>query len=196
MGARLVAQAGGIDYAGWAEVVRAASPIVGALIALIGVIASLRQNGRRDDARMEHDRELKKMELEAAREDRLRDERRLAYAHLIAAASTIKMEEAQMVEGIVKVSESTAETQLVAGSEKVKEGALKLYRQHENTLEMGVSLRIAGKNLDEDTDFQDSRDALRNAMFAFLEAAREDLGIESRTTGPTTSTDSEADPNM
>lgn len=195
----MVAQAGSTDLVAGAEALRAASLIVGALLggllALVGVIFSTWHAGRRDDARMKHDRELKDMELEAAREDRLRDERKLAYAHLVAATSTVPIERILRNEGTRRAAESVTETQLVAGSEKVKRAAHALYRQHEKTVEMGVRLRGAGEDLYEDTDFQNSRDELEVAIFAFLDAAREELGIDLRTTDLSTSTDSEAGPN-
>ncbi len=75
------------------------------------------------------------------------------------------------------------ETQLVAGSEKVKEAALALYEQHEKTVDMGVRLRAAGKDPEEDTEFKDFREVKRTTMFTFLEAAREELGIPLRTSG-------------
>lgn len=193
----MVAQAGSTDLVAGAEALRAASLIVGAflggLLALAGVIFSTWQAGRREDARMKHDRELKDMELEAVREDRLHDERRLAYARLVAATSTVPMERTLRNEGTRRAAESVTETQLVAGSEKVKGAAYALYRQHEKTVEMGVRLRGAGKDLHEDTDFRDSRDELEVAMFAFLDAAREELRIPPSTPlddTPDTSTDS------
>lgn len=193
MDAGVVAQAGTPDLAAWAEVIRAVSPILGAFIALAGVIFSIWHAGRRDDARMKNDRELKDRDLGAVREDRLRDERRLAYAHLVTAAWTIRMEETQLVEGIVRVSESTAETQLVAGSEKVKEAALDLNSQHRDAALLGERLRKASKNPNEDGDFQNSMKALETAMLVFLDAAREELGIARSTPlddTPGTSTDS------
>lgn len=193
----MVAQAGSTDLVAGAEALRAVSLIVGALLggllALVGAIFSSWQAGRRDDGRMKHDRELKDMELEAVREDRLRDERRLAYTRLAAATSTIAMERDLLNNNTMRVAESMSETQLVAGSEKVKEAAFNLYRQHDKTVEMGVRLRGAVKDLDEDTDFRDSRDELEVAMFAFLDAAREELRIPPSTPldgTPGTSTDS------
>lgn len=194
----IIAQAGSTDPAAWAEVIRAASLILaallGGLIGLLSGVVSNRHAGRRDDARMKHDRELKDMELKAAREDRLRDERRLAYARLAAAASTIPMERTLLNESTMRVAESLSETQLVTGSEKVKQAAEALYRQHEKTVEMGLQLRNTGRNLDEDTSFQNSRDAVEITMFAFLDAAREELGIAPSTPlddTPDTSTNSQ-----
>lgn len=181
----MVAQAGSTDLVAGAEALRAGSIIVGALLggllALVSSILSSWQAGRREDARMKHDRELKDMELEAVREDRLRDERRLAYTRLAAATSIIAIKRDLLNNNTMRAAESFSETQLMAGSKKVKEAASNLYSQHENTVEMGVRLRGAGKDLEEDTDFRDSRDELEVAMFAFLDAAREELRIPPST---------------
>ncbi len=102
------------------------------------------------------------------------------------------MERELLNNNILKVSESISETQLVAGSEKVKEAASNLYRQHEETVETGIRLRNNGENLDENTNFQDSMEALEMTMSLFLKAAREELGIDPRITDLTTSTDGPA----
>ncbi len=166
--------------------------LIASLFTLIGVFINLKHSGQRDDARMKQDRELKDLELKAVGENRLRDERKLAYARLAAATSTIAMERDLLNNNTLKVSESMSETQLVAGSEKVKEAASNLYKQHEKTVEIGIQLRSNGQDFDENVDFQASREALEVTMFSFLEAAREELSIDPHTTDLITSTDSEA----
>ena len=181
----MVAQAGSTDPGIVVEIIRAVSPIVAALIVAFisasGVNSSLRHAELSDANRMKHDRELKDMELEAAREDLLRDERKRAYAHLAAATSTIPIERTLLNEVTMRAAESMLETHLVAGSEKVKEAATALYEQHKKTVEVGLRLRSAGKDLDKDTDLRDSMEAKRTAMFVFIDAAREELGIARST---------------
>lgn len=169
------------DPATWAEVIRAASPILGALIALAGVIVSLRHSSRRDDARMKHERELKDKELEAVRDDRLREERKRIYAQLVATTSTIRMEESHRVEDIVRVSEALSEIELVSGSEEVKKAALALHDHHSVAVEMGAQERNAGKDPNQDTGFQNAVVAVKDAMSTFLDAAREELDVRPRT---------------
>ncbi len=129
----MVAQAGGIDYAGWAEVVRAASPIAGALIALIGVIYSIRRNGRSDEARIDHERENKERELEAAKQSRLRDERIASYRKLLAATVHAPTEREHMKQ----ISLAYAEVELVAGSADLAHAAKGIWTRYGRVERLG-----------------------------------------------------------
>lgn len=180
----MVAQAGGTDPAALAEVIRAASPIAGALIALVGVLFSLR-----------HTRKLEKYRMKHELETRIRDERRRAYINFLAAASSASLEESNLSDEIVKTSESMAELQLLSGSEEVMKAAYDLYGLHSDVAEKGSRLRVAGKDPDQDAEYQNVLKAAEEAQGVFLNAARKELGIDLRTTDLTTSTDSEAGPN-
>jgi hypothetical protein len=77
------------DPTTWLDVITALSPILGALLAVGGVLLTLRSNNRRERDRQEHERLLKDAELEAARGARLRDERREAYLAYMAVCDRI-----------------------------------------------------------------------------------------------------------
>ena len=80
------------DPTTWLGVFTAISPLLAALLAISGVIATIyftnsRERGLARD-RQEHERLLKDAELEAAHAARLRDERIAAYRKLLVAAMT------------------------------------------------------------------------------------------------------------
>jgi len=57
------------------------------LLAVGGVLLTLRSNNRREGDRQKHERLLKDAELKAQKESRLRDERIAAYRKLLAATT-------------------------------------------------------------------------------------------------------------
>lgn len=194
----MLAQAANTDPVAAVEIIRAATPVVSALIALSGVLAGLRHSGRRDDARMKQERELKDRELEATRSERLRDERIRAYTHFITATATTRLDQSHYDEEMVRASESVSEVQLLGGSEELQEAAFDLYENYQRVAEKGAELHNAGKDPDQDDDYQNSMAVAEEAKTRFMYAAREELGIPlptPRTGDPATSSDSEAGTN-
>lgn len=173
MGARVVAQAASSDPAAVAEIIRAASPILGALIALIGVIFSLRQNGRREDARMKNERENKEMELEAAHESRLRDERIASYRKLLAATVHAPTERKHSKQ----IALAYAEVELIAGSADMAHAAKGVWTRYGRVQNLGQRL---GRDPSEEKQREWSK-ALTAAMDyrdSFLDLAKKELGID------------------
>jgi len=86
-----VGSGGSADPITWFQVLAVVSPLVGALIAVSGVIGTIIFTNRRESTRQEHERQLardrqeherqlKREELEDQRQSRLRDERIRVYS--------------------------------------------------------------------------------------------------------------------
>jgi hypothetical protein len=86
----------------WLDVFAAITPLLAALLAISGVLATiyftnLRESYRQDQERLlaekrhEEERRLKEAELKAAQAARLRDERIAAYRKLLAATATASL---------------------------------------------------------------------------------------------------------
>jgi hypothetical protein len=155
------------DPTTWLDVITALSPILGALLAVGGVLLTLRSNNRRERDRQEHERLLKDAELEAARVARLRDERIAAYRTLLTALTTAHVER----EGVQALYEAYEEITLLAGSPELERAAARVWTAY------GQTQKEAGKASEA---FSPALDEARIAREAFLKQAREELGIEQR----------------
>lgn len=96
------------------------SPLLAALVAVGGVLATIRYTNRREHDRLEHERAL-----------RLRDERIGAYCRLIAATTTAHTER----EGVEALAAASAEITLLAGSTELEEAAAKVWVRYGKTQE-------------------------------------------------------------
>ena len=67
----------------------AIAAFVGPIIALVGVLGSQIITNRRERTRLEQERELKRLELEAQRHQQLRAERLKAYIELATITATV-----------------------------------------------------------------------------------------------------------
>ena len=67
----------------------AIAAFVGPIVALVGVLGSQLLTNQREDKRRNHERELKKLELEEKRNEQLRVERLDAYIELVQSTYTI-----------------------------------------------------------------------------------------------------------
>jgi hypothetical protein len=165
------------DPATWLDVITALSPLLGALLAIGGVLLTLRSNNRRERDRQKNERLLKEKELEAAREARLRDERIIAYRKFLAATTTAHVER----EGVAALTEAYAEISLLASTDEIDRAAAEVkvaYFQAQD------ASRRAKQDLEAPTE--GSGLPLRRAEVArdrFLLLIQKELGLEGRTAG-------------
>jgi hypothetical protein len=97
----------------WLDVITGLSPILGAVLAIGGVIASIIYANQRERDRQRHERLLKDAELEAQKEARFRDERIAAYRKPLAATTTAHVEQ----EGVDAISAAYAEISMLASTD-------------------------------------------------------------------------------
>jgi hypothetical protein len=153
------------DPTTWLDVITGLSPLLGALLAVVGVVATIIFTNRRERDRQEHERLLKGAELEAARVARLRDERIAAYRKLLTASTTAHVER----EGVQALYEAYEEITLLAGSPELERAAARVWTAY------GQTQKEAGRASEA---FSPALDEARIAREAFLKQAREELGIE------------------
>lgn len=165
------------DPGTWSEVVLVASPILGtvlgAAIAFLAAYVSLKHARRQNDARMNHESQLKTKELEAAREARLRGERIAAYRKLLAATVQTPVTS----EEVARLSEAYAEIELLVGSPQIEHAATGVWTKYGKVRDKAKELQ------DEPTskkrrEFTRALNDARQRREAFLELARRELGIE------------------
>lgn len=138
------------------------SPLLAALVAVGGVIATIRYTNQRERDRLEHERVL-----------RLRDERIGAYRRLLAATTTAHTER----EAVEALAAASAEISLLAGSPELEKAAAKVW------LSYGTAQRTAYETKKDPSttsagDFAKALDKARIARKEFLELARKELGVD------------------
>lgn len=151
-----------------------ASPLPSALVAVLGVIATIRYTNRRERDRQEHERQMKDKKLVAERLARLREERIGAYRRLLAATTTAHTER----EAVEDLAAAQAEISLLAGTPELARAASAVW------LRYGATQDVARK-MDEDPantstgDFAKALDGARESKEEFLELARRELGVDT-----------------
>jgi hypothetical protein len=155
------------------------SPLLAALVAVGGVVATIKYTNQRERDRQEHERELKGKELAAERQSRLRDERIAAYRRLLAATTTAHTER----EAVEELAEAQAEISLLAGSPELAHVAEKVWVRY------GETQRTADKSKKDPTktppgDFAQALNKARLAREEFLGLARKELGVDPDQEGP------------
>jgi hypothetical protein len=117
------------DPTTWLDVFTAISPLLAALLAISGVLATIFFTSRRERGlardRQEHERLLKEAELEAAQAARLRDERIAAYRKLLVATTTSPVDITR--EEVFTILEACQEISLLYDSDKLNEAASKVW---------------------------------------------------------------------
>ena len=154
------------DPTTWLDVLAVFSPLLGALIAVGGVIATIIVHKRQEKDRQEHERMLKNAELEAAREMRLRDERREAYIAYMAVCDRLHGGD-HSPEARAELRKTVALVELVATSEEVQDSVRVLTNHLIIRIERGET---------ETVSTQDEA-AYRALLEGFRRAIRQDLGI-------------------
>ncbi len=173
----------------WVAVVFGLSSPVVAIVALVAAEI-------RDRRRLQHERDMKEAEIEAGRDDRVRDERIAAYRKFLSATSRARMDR----EGVQALAEDYAEISLLAGSDELDRAAARVW------VDCGQAQKIArrmqeekGEAVDRTSEFAQALTKVGNARDHFLKLAREELGVEGRSAGFTdleesTSSDALSDP--
>ncbi len=166
-------------------------------VAIIGISGTLAAQGMAwlrghfaDKARREHEQkmkqielnhaeQIKKMEQEEARQQRLREARMQAYTALARASSTVDPNEEYR---LTDLAEGFADIELVGGSEQVVRHALNLSDWCGELRKRARNAKQEDRALAEDEDVQEALAYLRHERKNFLEAAREDIGHPPNTT--------------
>ena len=161
----------------WLDVITAVSPLLGALLAVGGVLATIYWTNRRERDRQQHERLLKDAELEAARAARLRDERIAAYGKLLVAVTTAHYDR----EAVDALGAAYAEISLLSSTDEIARAAEAVWITHGRAQQ--VSEREKG---DPNIPSSNYSQALHGAAIArdrFLRLAHEELGIKDLSAG-------------
>ena len=150
-----------------------ASPVVSALIAVGGVLASILFTNKREKDRLEHERKTKQVELEAEHAARFRDERINAYRRLLAATTSAHVDR----EAAAELSEAYAEISLLAGSVELDRAAARVWVMYGKTQKVADKTKKDPESASA-TDFAQALDKARVAKEKFLELARKELRVE------------------
>jgi hypothetical protein len=167
-----VGSGGTADPITWVQVLAVVSPLVGALIAVSGVIGTIIFTNRRERTRQEHERQLardrqeherqlKLEELEDQRQSRLRDERRQVYSEFVASWHSYE----------------DARTRRPRDQEEFVKANLAFQRSF-NALSLIApnEVRAAADGIRQE-EVRGRRQEVSGAPGRFWEAARKDLGI-------------------
>jgi hypothetical protein len=168
------------DPTTWLDVITGLSPILGALLAIGGVLLTLRSNNRRERDRQKNERLLKDAELEAQKQARLRDERIIAYRKFLAATTTAHVER----EGVEAMAAAYAEVSLLASTDEIARVAYGVWVSYDRAQRIFAKTRRrerAAKN--PSSLVAQYRHRAEEERVRFLMLAQAELGIEGRSTG-------------
>lgn len=157
----------------WFLILVVVSPIISALIAVAGVIATILFTNKRERDRQAHERTLKEAEVKATQDTRLRDERIAAYRKLLTAATLAHVDR----DAVAELSKVYAEITLLAGSEKLDRAAARVWVAYGHTQKVADRMKKDSKQASA-ADFAQALDKARIAKEKFLELARKELGVE------------------
>ena len=149
------------------DIFAAVSPLLGALIAVGGVVITVVSNNRRERERLKNEKE-----------NRLRDERIGAYRKLLAATSGAEANR----EKVASLSEAYSEISLLVGSEELDRAAAQVWVYYGNTHQTGDKM-IKNPPQAGASDFAQALHKARIARERFVRLAREELGVEGRSSG-------------
>lgn len=155
------------------SIIGAAAPLLAALVAVGGVLATILFTNRRERDRQEHERQIKETELAAEREARFRDERIGACRKLLAATTSAHVER----EAVAALSEAYAEISLLAEAPELVEAAKRVWVRY------GAAQRTADKTNKDPVstsagDFAQALSKAEDARHKFLELARKELRVD------------------
>jgi hypothetical protein len=162
----------------WLDVFTAFAPLLGAVLAIGGVIATIIYTNRRERDRQEHERLLKDAELEAQKQSRFRDERIAAYRKLVTATTNAHTER----EGVNALYEAYVEISLLGGTDESDRAASEVWVRYGNTQRIADVMKRDPEQASA-ADFSQALGRAEAARDRFLDLARKELGIKGRTAG-------------
>jgi hypothetical protein len=179
----------GRDAATWLDGITAVALLLSPFIAVSGVLATIywanrRESYRQDQERLlardrqEHERLLKEAELEAARADRLRDERIAAYQKLLTASTKAHTDR----EAVAELSAAYVLISLLGGTDEIDRAAAEVWVRYGNTQRI-ADLMNRDPEQASAGDFSQALGRAEAARDRFLALAWEELGVEGRTAG-------------
>jgi hypothetical protein len=164
----------------WLDFITALSPILGAVLAIGGVILTIIYTNKRERDRQQHERLLKDAELEAQKESRLRDERIAAYRRFLAATTNAHANR----EGVAAIAAAYSEVSLLASTDEIARVAYGVWVTYDR------AQRIFAKSRDRESATKDPtslvaqyRHRAEEERVRFLMLAQAELGLEGRSTG-------------
>jgi len=153
-------------------VLAAIAAFVGPIIALAGVLGSQAITNRRERTRLEQERELKRLELEAQRHQQLRAERLKAYIELATISATVPTDKPF---DFLDTKAALSRIELVAASESVVNAADELEGETLRARMRARELVKEGVELAEDKALWEHFWEAERKRAVFIDVAREDL---------------------
>ncbi len=180
-----LALAAPVDPTTGLDVFPAVAPLLVALIAVSGVVWTVVSNNRRERERQTHERKLKELELDATRESRFREERIKAYSTLARLTKTMSLEAPE--DPLPAVYEALSQVEILAQDPKLREIGEELVDTWAGAWRSAHGAHLEGVGPLEspfDTPGYRNREGLISALRnAFIDLAKNELGVEGRTTG-------------
>jgi hypothetical protein len=147
----------------------AASPVLSALVAIVGVLATLWFTNRWQQQRLEHERAV-----------RMRDERIAVYRKMLTASTTAHTDR----DAVDELSAAYVEISLLASTDALDQAAAKVRDTYARTQRLYAKAAHKERvRRTPDSLYAQDRKRAEAARDRFLALAREELGIEGRTAG-------------
>jgi hypothetical protein len=164
----------GLDF------ITALSPILGAVLAIGGVILTIIYTNKRERDRQQHERLLKDAELEAQKESRLRDERIAAYRRFLAATTNAHANR----EGVAAIAAAYSEVSLLASTDEIARVAYGVWVTYDRAQRIFAKSRDRERATKNPTSLvAQYRHRAEEERVRFLMLAQAELGLEGRSTG-------------
>ncbi len=157
--------------------------VAGPLIAFVGLLSSQKMRNTQEAERRAHEQQLKnqelehaermkQMELDEARQQRLRDDRIKAYMSFAKMTATVNPREEYALSDL---AEGFAEIEVLGSSEEAVRWAKDLYDWSLVLRERSREAYRAGEDPTKDAGARDALAYVRNARELFMKAARDDV---------------------
>jgi hypothetical protein len=164
----------------WLDFITALSPILGAVLAIGGVILTIIYTNKRERDRQQHERLLKDAELEAQKESRLRDERIAAYRRFLAATTNAHANR----EGVAAIAAAYSEVSLLASTDEIARVAYGVWVTYDRAQRIFAKSRDRERATKNPTSLvAQYRHRAEEERVRFLMLAQAELGLEGRSTG-------------
>ena len=155
------------------DVFAAVSPLLGALIAVGGVVITVVSNNRRERERLKNEKE-----------NRLRDERIGAYRKLLATTATAHRDN----DAVRAIAGTYWEISLLTESDGLADAAAEVRKEYAKTARIARQLLKNEKassvtDSEKRAEYEQAATKAQAATARFLELAREELGVEGRSVG-------------
>ena len=156
-------------------------PLVVAVIGIAGILYTQYRSDKREERKQAHERKVKQMELEAAQQQRLRDERMKAYADLARLAFTYQSDRPYQSKNPADIKEvlgAYSVVEVLAGSTETRDAAKELFDRVRDVREAGNKTEWhteGGKTYTDDPSHREASDAVYGAWKNFTDTAREEL---------------------